>query len=264
MISSSSPRLLVATPVGGGVVAHDFVHGLNALRSHLEHLGWAMEFVSQPDGLVTRSRNAFASYVVRTERFTHLLMLDADVVVPPEAVERLVLSGHDVAGCVVALRNVNWQRVREFLNECPDATEAELQAISAEYAINFNRGEKSIDGFIPVHAIGSAVMMMSRSALVKMSESSTVHYAKRGFHAPDLQSDGWTFFDPLVDEQGIYLSEDYAFCDRWRSLGGTIWADLRSTTRHIGPVSVSGDIATSISASTRAIRQSRAREKPPA
>lgn len=257
---ANTPSLLVATPVGGGVVVHDFVHSLNALRAHLEGLGWAMEFVSQPDGLVTRSRNAFASYVVRNERFSHLLMLDADVVVSPEAVERLVRSGHDVAGCVVPLRSVNWKRVREFLNERPEATEEELRAISAEYAVNFDKGQNSIDGFIPVQSIGSAVMLISRNALVQMSESDTVQYAKRGLHAADLKSDGWTFFDPFVDAQGTYLSEDYAFCDRWRSQGGKVWADLRSTTRHIGPVSVYGDIATSISASQQVVRKSRSKD----
>lgn len=257
------PRLLVATPVGGGVVAHDYVHGINALRQHLADLDWSMEYVSQPDGLVTRSRNAFASYVVRSERFTHLLMLDADVVVPPAGIERLVKSGNDVAGGVVPLRNVNWTRVREHLDQRPAATIEELRAISSEYAVTFDRGQKAIDGFIPVRHIGSAAMLISRAALVTMSESSVVTYARNGLHAADQRHDGWTFFDPLVDDDGNYLSEDYAFCDRWRSLGGTVWADLRTPTRHIGPVGIAGDIATSIAASTEVIRDRRSREVDP-
>jgi hypothetical protein len=259
MSPEDRPQLLVATPVSGGVVSHDFVHGLNALRDHCESLGWAMEFISQPDGLVTRSRNAFASYVVRNERFTHLLMLDADVVVAPQGIERLVLSGHSVAGCVVPLRSVNWQRVREHLDLRPDATAEELRAISAEYAVNFERGQEAADGFIPVHSIGSAVMLISRSALVQMSQSPVVSYALHGLHAADHKSDGWTFFDPFVDSQGTYLSEDYAFCDRWRSLGGAVWADIRTSTQHIGPVPIHGDIATSISVSTAAVREKRKR-----
>jgi hypothetical protein len=254
------PRPLVATPVGGGVVAHDYVHGINALRQHLVDLDWSVEFVSQPDGLVTRSRNSFASYVVRNERFTHLLMLDADVVVPPAGIERLVLSGHDVAGCVVPLRNVNWTRVREHLDQRPAATVEELRAIASEYAVTFDRGQKAVDGFIPVRHIGSAAMLISRAALVTMSESNTVTYARNGLHAPDQHHEGWTFFDPLVDDDGNYLSEDYAFCDRWQALGGQVWADLRTPTRHIGPVGIAGDIATSIAASSDVIRALRERE----
>jgi hypothetical protein len=33
---------------------------------------------------------------------------------------------------------------------------------------------------------------------------------------------------------GHYLSEDYAFCQRWRSIGGTLWLDTRGELTHIG------------------------------
>ena len=65
---------------------------------------------------------------------------------------------------------------------------------------------------------------------------------------------GWTFFDPYVDERGIYLSEDYAFCHRWRQAGGQAWADIWSQTQHVGPVAVSGDIATSLGVASRLAR----------
>jgi hypothetical protein len=37
----------------------------------------------------------------------------------------------------------------------------------------------------------------------------------------------WRFFDCMVDpDSGRYLSEDYAFCRRWRDMGGKVFADL--------------------------------------
>lgn len=249
-----SPRLLVATPVAGGVVAHEYLHGIHAMATRLAELGWSMEFVSRADGLVTRSRNSFASQVARSEVFTHLLMLDADVVLPPEGIERLVNSGHDVAGCVVPLRDVSWTRVREHLDKDPDASPDELRAISASYAVNFEHGRPAIDGFVPVKHVGSAAMLISRAALVALAHSDSVGYAERGLSAADGRDDGWNFFDPFIDAEGTYLSEDYAFCDRWHSLGGQVWADIRTPTRHIGPVAINGDIAASISASSRALR----------
>lgn len=252
--------LLVATPVAGGVVAQDYLHGLVALQAHVMQLGWGMHYVSAADGLVTRTRNGFASMVVRDERFTHLLMLDADVVVPPAGIERLVRSGHAVCGCVVPFRKVNWERVHRLAKAVPTASEEELRAISNEYAVRLEPGQQAIDGFVPVRAIGSAAMLISREALVAMAGSDLVQEARTGISASDGTSSGWTFFETYVDEDGVYLSEDYAFCDRWRRMGGTIHADLQTPTQHIGPVVVQGDIAASFRASTAMVEGERARE----
>ena len=247
-MTEAPARLLVATPVAGGVVTHDYRPGMNALKAFIDSLGWAMDIVSQPDGLVTRSRNAFGSLVVRSEAYTHLLMIDADVAVEPAGIARLVRSGHDVAGSSVPLRNINWDRVDEHLRRHPGSTAEQLRAVATDYAVWFESDQQVTDGFVPVRAIGSAVMLISRAALVRVSESDAVQYASQGLQTADGREDGWTFFDPYVDEDGNYLSEDYAFCDRWRRLGGTVWADLVTKTRHVGPVPVLGDIGASLAA----------------
>ena len=41
------------------------------------------------------------------------------------------------------------------------------------------------------------------------------------------------FFQPMIHE-GIYLSEDYSFCQRARELGYKIWLDPRIVLGHIG------------------------------
>jgi len=252
--------VMLGTPVGGGVVSHDYLHGVLAVQRHFTELGWRHEIVTIPDGLVTRSRNAFASAVVRNPDITHLLMLDADVVVAPDGVERLVRAGHDVCGAVVALRQIGWQRVREHLDECPDATAEDLRSIANEYAVQMLPGQRRVDGFVPVRFIGSAAMLISRAALVVLSDTDQVERVENGLPGPDGLDSGWTFFDPIVDEAGTYLSEDYAFCERWRLSGGTIWADLQTPTRHIGPVPIEGDIGRSVSAASAALKARRAPE----
>jgi uncharacterized protein len=89
------PFVLLGTPVAGGVVTHEYLHAVLALQQRFAALRWGLQVVTKPDGLVTRSRNALASAVARDARFTHLLMLDADVVVSPDGVERLLGAGHD-------------------------------------------------------------------------------------------------------------------------------------------------------------------------
>ena len=46
----------------------------------------------------------------------------------------------------------------------------------------------------------------------------------------------------LHDRKGsnIYLSEDFAFCQRWRALGGKIWLDTQSRLTHTGVYAYEG------------------------
>lgn len=246
-----TPHVYIGTPVAGGVISHEYFHSVMHLQNHFHQLGWTLEVVTQPDGLVTRSRNSFASVVTRNEKYTHLLMLDADVTLSPEGIERIIRSGHDFVGCVVPFRDTKWAKVRAHLDYVPEATAEELQAIANQYALWYEPKQKAVDGFIPVHAIGSAVMLLSRDALIKVSQSETVSFATLGLSASDGEHSGWTFFDPYIDENGVYLSEDYALCDRWRRLGGQVWADLKTPTKHIGPVRISGSIQDSLKAASK-------------
>jgi hypothetical protein len=57
----------------------------------------------------------------------------------------------------------------------------------------------------------------------------------------------WRFFDTMVDpDSGRYLSEDYAFCRRWRDIGGKVYADLDSQLLHVGQHLFRGDLARSL------------------
>ena len=50
-------------------------------------------------------------------------------------------------------------------------------------------------------------------------------------------------FDTLIEpETGQHLSEDYAFCRRWRDLGGEIWADMEARLTHTGPATYRGSL----------------------
>jgi hypothetical protein len=43
-----------------------------------------------------------------------------------------------------------------------------------------------------------------------------------------------------------YLSEDYAFCRRWRDMGGKVWVDLNCKLTHMGQHLFGGDLAESL------------------
>jgi hypothetical protein len=232
-----------------------------SLQRRCAELGWGLQVETRADGLVTRTRNIFASEVVRHEDYTHLLMIDADMGFEPAVVERLVGSGHDVVGACVPLREVQWERVRDALDLLPDLDAQDLAAAAHGHAIAFLDApqQRATSGFLPVRFIGSAMLLASRDALVRLAHSDQVSEYERGGPWSDWPADGWTFFDPLVDPRASnYLSEDYAFCLRWRNAGGTVWADLQSAVSHVGTVRVGGDPARSLSVSQRLAAERRA------
>lgn len=233
-------RILLGTPVAGEQAAVSYVHTVLNLQRHAMRSGWELEVCHRSDGLVTRSRNAFASQVVADDSFTHLLMIDSDVSFDPNVVQRLIASTYPVVGACVPLRHVRWDRVAELAEAVANPSPQDLASISHSYAVTFSEDAhaRANDGFLPADFVGSAVMLISRDALIRVAESDQVqHY----------QPNGWTFFDPFVDGRGIYLSEDYAFCQRWRNLGGTVFADPTATITHTGPVAITGNLNATLS-----------------
>jgi hypothetical protein len=250
--------LLVGTPCTQTGITETFLHSVLALQRHCASLGWDVRIATRGDGLVTRTRNIFGSLMVSSAAYTHLLMIDADIGFDPLVVERLVRSGYDLVGACVPLREVKWDRVEAALKDVPDLQPNELQATSHGYAVSFlpdahEGGRVSpVFGFLPVRFIGSAMLLASRRVFLELAESDQVSAYEAGAPAPDGENKGWTFFDPLVDPQGkVYLSEDYAFCFRWRALGGTVWADLCSRNTHSGVVTVVGDMALTLRTAAR-------------
>ena len=41
------------------------------------------------------------------------------------------------------------------------------------------------------------------------------------------------FFDRIDQPDGGRLGEDYAFCERWRKIGGQLWVDASANIKHV-------------------------------
>lgn len=250
-------RILLGTPCSQDGLTPQYVRALQALGEHCAAAGWDLQVEMRPDGLVSRSRNVFASRVARDETYTHLLMVDADIGFEPVVADRLIRSGHDVVGACVPLRETTWPRVRRVLDELPDIDAEGLAALSHRYAVSFltDPAQRPADGFLPVRFLGGALLLVTRPALVRLAASDQVAHYRQGGQWRDWPDDGWTFFDPAIDPaDGTYLSEDYAFCLRWRSIGERVMADVRSRVTHAGQLSVHGDIALTLRSAEALVR----------
>ena len=110
--------------------------------------------------------------------------------------------------------------------------------------------------FVRVHHTGTGFLMIRRSALVKMCAAYPELRYKPARYEADLLKEGpynFALFDCMIEpESGLYLSEDYAFCRRWRDLGGEVWLDIKSKLTHYGANAFKGDLEKQFTRAPRA------------
>ncbi len=90
-------------------------------------------------------------------------------------------------------------------------------------------------GLIEVGGVSAGFMRCSRTMLESMAKA----YPGLAYQRGDKTL--WGFFDPYrLDDGKRKLSEDYSFCQRYRDIGGKVWADPNIKMGHIGLKTFSG------------------------
>ncbi len=255
-------RVFIATPAYGGLVTTDYMHSLMAMREHLDTLGAVSRiYTIASESLVTRARNAcvarFMAATVDGQPFTHLAFIDADLGFPPWALERLLRLGEPLAAAAYPLKHIDFQRLAELASagDLPGDPD-ELRQRATGYPLVLELPTRTRDDFIAVLSVGTGFMCIARSAIEQLlaAHGTATRYENDipGYTLPgqgyDLDPGALRFHDLFaagVDpDTRSYLSEDYAFCKRWRALGGTVWVDLRARLTHVGAHRHEGDVAT--------------------
>jgi hypothetical protein len=199
----------------------------HGVRVSIELLGY--------DSLITRSRNALVAKFLDTESATHLLFVDADISFETGQVLRMLRFDQDVVAGMYPLKMILWDdaaigRVRA--GEPPDSAPLRYVGVVCEGAEGDSR-----DGFVAGLYAGTGFMLIRRAVFRRMIEAfpETRYTSAHTQPIPADSPNQYALFDCMIDPAtGHYLSEDYAFCQRWRSIGGRLWLDTRSELAHIG------------------------------
>lgn len=163
------------------------------------------------ESLIHRARNAITHRFLETD-CTHLLMVDADITFAPADILTLVRSELDVIGGVCPKKTLGYQPVLTPLEG----------------------GEVRSDGIVEVAEIGTGFLCISRDALERIQAAfvGDEYVAEPGDAGHEGELVHAFFQAPLVGRR--LLSEDYFFCDRWRSMGGRVWAHAGVRPCHVG------------------------------
>ena len=90
-------------------------------------------------------------------------------------------------------------------------------------------------GLAKVAYAGTGFQLIARAAMQGIVDAHPELTAKMGDMADGRAESVVMVFDTMIEpETGQYLSEVYAFCRRWRDLGGEIWAGMEARLTHVG------------------------------
>jgi hypothetical protein len=239
----SKPFVVVATPCFGGMVNQSYM--LSILK--LVQLASGGEFdldvvLLGGDSLITRSRSVLVARFLDNPRATHLMFIDADIGFEPEQFLRLLRADKPFAAGAYPLKQIDWRALpRRAVSGEP------LAAAGLSYVGQICEGKqlRREGGFATAKYAGTGFQLIRRAVF----ETMIAAHPELKFRAVHTltnetpKSDNlYALYECAIDpETGDYLSEDYAFCRRWRALGGEIWLDLQSRLTHCGMSYYDGD-----------------------
>lgn len=240
----AKPVVLIATPCFGGMVSQNYVLSIMRLMASVgDQIELSLMLLGN-DALITRSRATLVGKFLDNPAATHLMFIDSDIGFEPEQFARLFRTGKLFSAALYPIKEFDWERVPQRHAQGESLVSAGLNYVGTlctgtELAVE--------DDFATARYAGTGFQLIRREVFERMMLAyPELKYRKIHAQDPEAPTDRnlYAFFDPLIDSQtGEYLSEDYAFCKRWRDIGGEIWVDLHSKLRHIGTSDYCGDSA---------------------
>ena len=238
--------LVIGTPCFGGMVTVPYMLSMLALKDLLNRENMPFRLLTPcHESLITRARNSIANEFLRDEAASHLLFIDADIEFDPRMALRLLGADKDVVCGVYPVKGLSLERVMGQPAGTPTAV---AEAASLDYAVKVKPGCK-VDGqgFLEVEYAATGFMLIRRDVFTRLADA----YPGLGYRfacTNEAAAENYAFFDTMIDAQTRdYLPEDYAFCKRWRDIGGKVHVSVLGRFAHHGAKGYAGDFAAFLS-----------------
>lgn len=231
--------VFLSTPCYGGLCLDAYAASIIRLQQLCarNNIGLMLD-TTENESLVHRARNiSIARFLYKTE-CEYFMFIDADIHFEPDAVLRLIQSGHDVAVACYPKKCIRWDTVEAGVKE---GTKKNLDRLASDLVMNFKYQKTQIvNGFAEVLDGPTGFMLIKRSVIQQMYEKYPELNCVNDHVNRDFEN-YCAIFDCMIDpDSKRYLSEDYAFCRRWQMMGGKIYADVTTTLGHVGNLRFSG------------------------
>ena len=249
--SLKGKRVMIATPCYGGQVSVYYFKSYLDLISEFSSRGvdYVLSMISN-ESLITRARNTIASNFLTYEdakgKLDYLFFIDADIQFHPHAALRLLLHDKDVITAAYPMKVIDFSNVENQALSANDlATNTTSYAVNLKFESEEQREKGQLrlkDGLLELVDGATGFMLIKRGVLETMRDA----FPELAYSNDSMEAnlDGTTqvkkvnhyaFFETMIDPNDKrYLSEDYAFCRRWQSLGNKVWLDPFIKLNHVG------------------------------
>ncbi len=241
-MTQQRPLVFIATPCFGGLVSQHYMLSVVGLMHHASHAGYdaALALLGH-DALITRGRNTLISQFLSVPEATHILFIDADIKFDAQQVTAMLAFDEELVAGIYPLKVMNWKQPGMDRARRGEA----LETAPLEYVGNLCEGaELERRGrFATGIWCGGGFMLIKRSAILKMIAAyPDSRYRKSHAFGNAAAEENYLLFDCMIDkETGVYISEDFGFCQKWRDIGGKVWLDTEGQLTHVGLHNFVGD-----------------------
>lgn len=223
--------ILIATPTYNGSVWKEYTKSVIELTRELSSKNIEYEIIIEEGTILHVTRNLMASRALLSTN-THLLFIDSDISFDAKAVLAMIDAEKDVIGAIYPRRQLP---LTEPIGTASASNDYLINWLPKHYSYVVRNPKEPKDGeLIEVESLGAGLLLISKSTLKKLSESGkAIEYAFNGEASWYAGDHFYGFFDYLTIEQQI-VTEDFSFCERWRSVDGKIYALVSAEISHFG------------------------------
>lgn len=237
-------KIFIATPVYGGNAKSGYMLSMQNLIAELSKIGHQSTIATiSNESLITRARNTLTHSFLSSD-FDVLLFIDADHSFVAEDIIKMIHSNKEIIGAIPPMKAINWEEVRQAAL----AGKENLEMYSGYYAINTleQNSEISLNEPFKVKAVGTGIMAIKREVFDKLKPVCRT-YTGNTITSDQMGSEIVEYFTTSIDKKhNVLLSEDYNFCEMWRTLGNDVWAAPWVRITHFGEYNFSGSMAASL------------------
>ena len=205
-------KVHICMPCYGGMLTESTFMSFIKWSNTARQLGidWTIETMTN-ESLITRARNTLTAKFLLNSDSTHIMFIDADIGWEPWHLLVMLNADKDVIGGLYPMKS-----------------------LPIKWCVNGFEGARQEGDLQEVSKTGTGFLLIKRHVFEKLNAHPAVKSFKNDIGLPqELDPFMKTYFDTGVRENRYY-SEDWAFCENWRDIGGDVWVDKRVLLRHSG------------------------------